>query len=599
MKVSRFSYFSVVFALVVFVGAFTPGVSGHETVRPVSGLEPVQYYGADVVRGEVLVQFREDVSTADQARVHSSLGVEALEEFAPQFIRVDFNDRDVSMDRVLAHYQKDPSVEFAQPNYLYEPYTVPNDPKWDKQWGPAMIKCPIAWDMALGDPDAVVAVIDTGVDMDHPDLQSQYAYGYDYYDGDPNPNDQAGHGSHTCGSAAGAVNNGIGIAGVAVNCRFAAYRTGDYWLPDSAIISSINDARDKGALVISMSFGSGSSSPGMEDALNDAYDAGMVNVASAGNEGNTQKRYPASYANVISVAASNALDERAAFSTYGSWVDVAAPGTNVLSCYKNGNYTYLNGTSMSCPHVSGMALLLYSMLPGGRTKANSDTVRNTIQDTAVDIGSWTIHGRVDLALAVYSMGNLDIPVITDISPAEVQGFGGETITVTGTDMGSVLEVDAGGVILKRDIDFKVVDADTITFPAPVAASLGPQDLYVTNFTGTSAPAGFTYVKTDPPKLVVPFIAFSGYNFKWTFGADANDFYWLLFSTNSVTVPVQGYKILKNYALISVGTLSAGGVGSLEMICPPGYYGEDFYSQFVVFDGGYIQASGVGATFVVL
>jgi len=276
--------------------AQVPEPGGVNLPDPVEHLERYQEY--DVIQGEALVQFRSGAAAPVRSALHDAAGSVPVREIAEGLVQVRFDEAARSLEEVLRRYNAHPSVEFAEPNWVYYAYADPNDPKYIQQWGPKKIGCSLAWDLAVGDPGAVVAVIDSGIDMDHPDLNDHYAYGYDFYAGDALPEDTFGHGTHTAGTAAAEFNNAVGIAGVAGYCRFAAYRVGDYYLSNSAIISAINDATAKGALAISMSFGGGGPSTAMQNALNAAYNAGVVCVASAGNDGNQAQNYPAAFSSV-------------------------------------------------------------------------------------------------------------------------------------------------------------------------------------------------------------------------------------------------------------------------------------------------------------
>ena len=374
---------------------------------------------------------------------------------------------------------------------------------------------------------------------------------------------------------------------------------GDYYLSDTAIVKSINDAKAKGALVISMSFGGGPSSS-IHSALTSAYNAGMINVASAGNDGNTVKLYPAAYTEVIAVAASNSSDGRPYWSTYGSWVDVAAPGVNILSTYKNKQYAYMDGTSMACPHVSGMALLLYSYIGGTRSKANADIVRNAIQDSAKNVGTWVKYGRVDVKAALDLLaGSQNPPVIDTISPSDVQAFMGGTITVSGSHFAGATEVDVGSTVLGPS-GFTVVDDNTITFSAPTAPALGQVTVYVKNNAGTSNPGYFNYVETDPPKMSCPGITGAGNNFTWGYGGGVSDYFMLLVATDNTTFNYQGYPVLVNFTIIYSGFLNAAGTGSLSVTIPSGYQWLTFYSQVLFWDhttSAFDAASNIVSTLI--
>ncbi|MFH2002323.1 MAG: S8 family serine peptidase, partial [Planctomycetota bacterium] len=559
--------------------------------------ELVRWKSVDAIRGELLVQFKPAAAPSSRASVMQELGGDPIEQVEQDLIRVRYDDSRFTMDEAIARCASHAEVAFAEPNQVYWLDATPNDPKFAQQWGALKINCKDAWDLAQGDPSAVVALIDSGFDMTHPDLNDSYAYGHDYYANDSIPQDNTGHGSHTAGTAAGEFNNTIGVAGISGYCRFASYRAGNEYLSNSAIVSSINAATSNGALVISMSFGSGSPSTSIQNALNNAYNAGVVNVASAGNDGDTAKNYPAAYSSVIAVASSTQSDTRSSFSTYGNWVDVAAPGSNILSTYLNGGYATLNGTSMACPHVAGMAVLLYSLLDGGRTKANADIVRNTIQDTAVNVGTWVIHGRVDLFAAVSQLATIDPPALASVSPSTVQAFNGGTITLTGYSLGSASEVTIGDLILERETGFTVIDSSTLSLTAPLAQSLGVQDVFVTNPAGTSNVGHFTYIETDPIQMTAGLFAHSGVSFNWSYGGGANKPFLLLLAGDNSTIPLNGKNILANFIVLYSGLLNAAGTGSLDLVVPAGFDYTMFYTQFLTFGPGYIKATGVKSTLI--
>ncbi|MFH2002923.1 MAG: S8 family serine peptidase, partial [Planctomycetota bacterium] len=478
-------------------------------------------------------------------------------------------------------------------NQIYWPTGVPNDTSWNTQWGPKKIRCDYAWNLYQGDPSAVVALIDTGVDMNHPDLMNKFAYGYDFYAMDGNPDDESGHGSHTSGIAAGETNNALGIAGVSNMCRFAAYRTGNYYLTDDAIISSIYDAISQGALVISMSFGSGSPSTITETALNDAYNAGVVCVASAGNNGNTNYNYPAAYSSVMSVASTTSTDQRSSFSTYGSWVDVAAPGSNIISTFLDGKYASLNGTSMACPHVAGMAVLLYSMIGGERTKSHADQIRNLIQNTCDYVGSWVSHGRVNLESAVMELAVIEPPLVTAVTPLEVKAYQNGNITLTGSNLGTVSKIEiSDGTTLFEGSGFSIVSNEKIRFPAPTAQALGEHELMVTNPMGTSGPAVFTYVETYPPKISVPIFLHQNEEINWAFAGMADHFYYLIVGTDDSIFPIHGLPVMANHIMIDWGSLDSIGLGHFNLLPDPDLKNIVFYSQLITFKDGFAAVTGL-------
>jgi thermitase len=557
-----------------------------------------KWRGTDVIQGELLVRFKEGTVSTMREAINARADAVTVRTVADDLLRVRLNDPSRSLDDAIAVYQDDANVVYAEPNRVYQLTAEVNDPKFIAQWGLKKINCPKAWNFFHGDSDIVIAVIDTGADTDHPDLGDHYAYGYDYYANDPDPEDVAGHGSHTSGTAAAETNNGIGVAGVGYGCRFAAYRTGNYYLLDSAIVSSIYDAMNQGAMVISMSFGSNSPGSSIENALNDAYAAGIVCVASAGNSNNTKKKYPAAYTNVIAVASSNMNDGRSSFSTYGNWVDVAAPGSGIFSTFKNGGYASLQGTSMACPHVAGLAGQLYSLLGGERNQANADEVRAIIQDTCVPVGGWVIHGRIDVHAAVSPFIVIEPPVLDEVNPAQVKAYQGGAITLTGSNLGSVSQIQSGDDILLEGSGFTIVSNEMLRYTAPNAKSLGPQEVTVANPEGTSNAVYFDYIETAPVKMNVPFIIKEGTVCCWNYAGGANHGFVMLLWNDNITVKYKGFDILANYHMVAAGVLNEVGIGKLEGTVTPGLQGQTFYSQFVTFAADAFDASGLRTTAVI-
>jgi thermitase len=369
---------------ILFVIACVFALAQHNT-----GLAQTEYAG-----GQVLVKFREGVQGAEQDLVHQSVATAiaaAVPEVGVQKVTLRPS---LSVEQAVEYYRAQPSVEFAEPNGIWHATFTPNDSDWSRQWGPVKIKAPEAWDLQRGSASVKIAILDTGINKYHPDLSGKVVAEYNATGGG-NINDGHGHGTHCAGIAAANTNNGLGIAGVGfnsalINVKVLTDQGWGYW---DWVARGIIWAADQGARVISMSLGGSSPSDSVERAINYAWSRNCVIVAAAGNNWDTQRMYPAAFANCIAVAASDPNDRRAWFSSYGAdWVAVAAPGTDIYSTYRDG-YAYLNGTSMACPHVSGEAALLWSALGTG---TSNRVIRDLIEATADQVGSWVARGRVNV-----------------------------------------------------------------------------------------------------------------------------------------------------------------------------------------------------------
>jgi thermitase len=569
-------------AVFLAAGLLGPAAFGQVFDNPDPDYEIVPWGKGHIVKGEVLVQFKKGQAMKARAGLHEKFGTEFVETVDTGLELVRFKEGDI--DDILEKYNNDQSVDFAEPNIVFfRTKTTPNDTYFGQMWGMKKIESEYAWDIFQGNPLHLCAMIDTGLDMNHTDFNGQYAGGYDYYSNDNNPDDKDGHGTHTAGTVAAKTNNNKGVAGVAWNCRLLIYRVGNYTFPTSAVVNSINAARTAGALTINMSFGSYQASSSIKNALTNAVNAGMVCVASAGNDSTTQKHYPSAYNIVIGVASSNKSDGRSSFSNYSStWCEVAAPGQDILSTYDGNQYAWADGTSMSAPHVTGMATILYSKLGGVRNQANGTKVRNAIQDTCIP-KSWVKYGRVDLFAAMNQLAPPAKPTLTSVTPQNVKAFNGGTMTLKGTNFISVSKVTVAGIAITGS-DITVVNSTEIKVQAPTApGGLGAHNVTVTNSAGTSNPVSFNYIETSPPALQTPMSASAGETFTWEFGAASNDIYLLVISDKGATVPFKGFNILQTYYVILSANLNAAGVGSQSFTVPSGLGTVWMYSQIFTFD----------------
>jgi len=318
-------------------------------------------------------------------------------------------DERVSVENAVRQLRKTPGIESAYPNYIRTIFFNAGnpDPMYGEQWPLPGIDAEGAWGYTEGNEDVVIAIIDTGIDYNHEDLADNIwrengqnpgrdfvdintavyeAKGYTLFDGedyitiDDDPLDYYGHGTHCAGIAAAAGDNGVGIYGVAHKCKIMPVRAGFALgsifgdvgvLEDDDIAPAILYAVDNGADVISMSFGGSNPESDYNDEISLAREEGIILVAAAGNSYSSVENYPAALEGVIAVTATDENDEKPSFATYGDWVDIAAPGTYILSTVPAigvlGNasgYALASGTSMACPHVAGLAALILSADPG-------------------------------------------------------------------------------------------------------------------------------------------------------------------------------------------------------------------------------------------
>jgi thermitase len=377
--------------------------------------------------GEVLVRFKKgnDGPAADAVK---KIGAKVLERLS----RIDVSrlglPKDLPVEAALEQLKRFPFVEFAEPNYIYRASWKTSDPFWDEQWGVAKIKAASAWGLQTGSDKIVIAILDTGVDLDHPDLVKKLVAGYDFIDGDDQPDDVAEHGTHCAGIAAAQTNNGVGVAGICPNCKIMPVRVlgADGGLA-SDVAKGIIWAVDHGAKVISMSLGGLYESTAQSDAIDYAWDKGAVIVAASGNFGTADPHYPSYHEKCIAVGATEKDDARADYSNYGSWVDVAAPGTLIASTVPGG-YAKMSGTSMATPFVAGLAGLVWSAMG---TSASNTKVRAAIENGCDPIGDWLSGGRINARRSI-ELANAEAAK----TPAAAGNTSGGTTSSKGSSSGS-------------------------------------------------------------------------------------------------------------------------------------------------------------------
>lgn len=448
--------------------------SGAQTIAPAAEFAP----------GRLLVKFR-PLAGADAAReILTTHHLEVIRQIPGLNVLLVSVPPGQEM-ATIRQLKRNLLVQYAEPDYILHAFNLtPNDPYYaTDQWNLPQINAPAAWDLTTGSGDVVVAVVDTGVDLSHPDLGSKIVAGYDFVNDDSTPQDDEGHGTHVAGIAAAVTNNGVGVAGVSWGSSIMPVKVldneGSGYLSDVA--DGIRWAADHGAKIINMSLGGPGASSTLQNAVDYAYGRGLLIVAAAGNEyqhGNPVS-YPAAYPHVMAVAATNDQDNHASYSNTGYYVDIAAPGgdpsgsgdTNarhwIRSTYWRGasssGYARLAGTSMATPHLAGLAALVWSRHPSW----TNDQVEWVIESTAIDRGDtgrddvfgW---GRIDAraAVALDTVPPTPTPTPSNClaeSPHPYSNDMNQTWTVTNPDTAATTSrVHFSRIELETNYDFIII-----------------------------------------------------------------------------------------------------------------------------------------------
>jgi subtilisin family serine protease len=361
--------------------------------------------GLNSIPNSILVKFQRNSSAQARNQTLAAVGASRVRDLDLVEGLVHIRTQ-APLNSVLAALSANPQVEFAEPDYVVNSFASPNDLYFERQWGllndgqqvrqygtpGADIRVIPAWEISKGEEGCLVAVIDTGVQWNHPDLAANIwrnsgetlvdgldndnngfiddAIGWDFFSNDNDPDDEHGHGTHVSGTVAALTDNGIGVAGVAPNCKIMPLRfLGPNGGSTADAIAALNYAVKAGAKISNNSWGGGNSSTALYQAIQAAGAAGHIFVAAAGNSSfNTDRtpQYPAGYnlQNIISVAATDNQDRLATFSNYGAkTVDLGAPGVDIISLTRGSDYRWASGTSMAAPHVAGVVALVSAKYP--------------------------------------------------------------------------------------------------------------------------------------------------------------------------------------------------------------------------------------------
>jgi thermitase len=261
-------------------------------------------------------------------------------------------------------WENAPDVDYVEPNFIYRVAAAPADPDFNLSWGVGAIHAPDVWGVTQGE-NVTVAVVDTGVAANQPDLAGQVLPGVDLVNKDTDATDDHGHGTHVAGTIAALANNGVGVAGVAPHAKILPIKVLDAQGSgtNQAIADGIVEAANRGAKIINMSLGGPSPSESIRRAVAKVQATGVVVICAAGNDNVSDKFYPAACDDVIGVASVDAAYKKSYFSNFGDYVDIAAPGSGIGSLNFKGGTLTMSGTSMASPHVAGTAALLLSAFP--------------------------------------------------------------------------------------------------------------------------------------------------------------------------------------------------------------------------------------------
>ncbi|MCB9100053.1 MAG: S8 family serine peptidase [Anaerolineales bacterium] len=486
----------VMVGLLVMMSASTYAKTGQQVERP------------EYVSGEVLLKLKDGVNIERINEINRQFNTQTINYFRNSHIFHLKLPPNLTVNEVIPQIESSPLVEYVTPNGLYYLDVTPNDPQGSQLWGlhnfgqsggtvDADIDALEAWDITTGSNEVVIAVIDSGAQLNHPDLAANLwtnpgeipnngidddnngfvddVHGWDFSsnDNDPSPVGGAcgGHGTHTAGTIGAVGNNGVGVTGVNWNVKLMPLKAfsivfGSFCsASDADLIAAVDYYTLMGVRISSNSYGGGGFNLAMQDAIRASN---SVFVAAAGNEGSNNDstpQYPSNYDldNIISVAATDRNDNRASFSNYGiNTVDLGAPGVDILSTLPNSKYGNLSGTSMATPHVAGVAGLLLAQDP----------------DLTVYEVKWRILNGVD---------NIGLPVVTGgrLNAFNTLQFGlsQPTVAVDVTPLGSTVVTPGETILIKVTVTNNGQSSIDGTFNSYVRLEDG-REIRKTSKTGT-------------------------------------------------------------------------------------------------------------------
>ncbi len=379
--------------------------------------------GRDYVANEILVKYRAGRSSTISRLALPGRVVATIPNLNVARVRLLPG---MTVERAIRAVNRGGQFAYAEPNYKRTlNQRNPNDTRLAEQYAIPRVELPLAWARTLGSATVRIGIIDSGMNLTHEDLKDVIAPGgRDFSDNDNDPTDLDGHGSHVGGIAGATTNNSLGIAGAGWGVRLLPLKIFPNATADVSAAAIIY-AADQGCKVVNMSYGSPFLSQTEEDAVNYAWAKGVLLVASAGNNGSDRFNYPGAIERVLCVGSTNQQDRKSDFSQHGTWVDVGAPGSSILSTVAGGTAAYdvYDGTSMSTPLTAGVAGLLFSFSP---QSTNADVRRALETSTDPVVGNnpatgqpWFVHGRIN---ANRALDALKPPIAFEDAPDSISVF---------------------------------------------------------------------------------------------------------------------------------------------------------------------------------
>ena len=387
----RFLTFALLLFPLFFGGSFSHAIAGDKP---------------EFVKDELLVKPKAWASKASAQNALQKHGAQVLDQI--QQVRIKrIRVPEHALEKVKTALMQSGRFSFVEEHGKGRGVYIPDDGSYGSQWHLPKIEAPSGWDMNSGSSSEPIAIIDSGVDPDHPDLAEKLIPGKNFLDGSFDTSDVLGHGTKVAGSAAAIGDNEIGVAGLAWSNPIMplVVLSSENWAYYSDIASAIIHAVDNGVRVINISIAGSSSSSTLQTAVDYAWSKGAVIIAAAANSSTSTPYYPAACEHVVAVGATDSNDHLASFSNYGDWVDLCAPGTSIVTTNNGGGYGSSHGTSFSSPITAGVAALMFSERPG-LNNFELVSLLNGSTDDLGDPGFDSIYGngRVNAYKAVLAAG---------------------------------------------------------------------------------------------------------------------------------------------------------------------------------------------------